>query len=291
MRAWRYFLAIAEAGSVAGAARQLRIAQPALSRQLTALEQELGTPLVVRHRRGIALTEAGMLLRDRARALLLDIERVRDEVAAKSTEPSGRLSIGIPPSVSNAITVPLVERYCARYPKVELVIEEGPTTTLAAELMDGRLDATIATMGEPTRHFACEVLASDHLGLVAPRGTRLPKGPVDADALVGKRLIIMSNAGFMLDRLVHAAAQAGGRLDFALAVNSMTCLRLVDAGLGYSIVPMIALKAPAWAHLSAAPIRDLPMQWALCSVRNRPTGAAFRALREILLGVFAEIKT
>jgi molybdenum-dependent DNA-binding transcriptional regulator ModE len=91
LRGWRYFLAIAEAGSVAGAARQLRIAQSALSRQLTMLENEMGAPLVVRHRRGVELTEAGILLRDRVRDLLQEVERVRNEVAAKPTEPSGRL--------------------------------------------------------------------------------------------------------------------------------------------------------------------------------------------------------
>jgi LysR family transcriptional regulator, nitrogen assimilation regulatory protein len=160
LRAWRYFLAIAEAGSVASAARVLRIAQPALSRQLTALENELGVPLFVRHRRGVELTEAGALLRDRARGLLQEVERVRNEVAAKSTEPSGRLSFGIPPSLSAAITVPLVERFCSQYPKVELSIQEGPTETLTAELAAGRLDATLATMGEPTHHFHTEIVAN-----------------------------------------------------------------------------------------------------------------------------------
>jgi LysR family transcriptional regulator, nitrogen assimilation regulatory protein len=290
LRSWRYFLAIAEAGSVAGAARQLRIAQPALSRQLTLLENELGAPLFVRHRRGVELTEAGVLLRDRARGLLQEVERIRNEVAAKPTEPSGRLSFGIPPSLSAAITVPLVARFCSQYPKVELSIQEGPTETLAAELSAGRLDATLATMGEPTHHFHSEIVANDHMALVAPPGVKLAKGPVDIGTLVGKRLIVMSNARFMLDRLVYTAAQAGGRLEFALSINSMTCLRLVEAGIGYSIVPMVAMKAPSWRHLPARPIRDLPLQWALRTLPNRPTTAAFRAFREVLLEVLAQDK-
>jgi LysR family nitrogen assimilation transcriptional regulator len=289
VRSWRYFLAIAEAGSVAGAARKLRVAQPALSRQLTALEAEMRTPLVVRHRRGITLTDAGVVLSDRTRSLLREIENVRDEVSAKATEPSGRLSIGIPPSLSNAITVPLVQSYCALHPKVELVVREGPTEDLAAELAAGRLDATLATMGEPTRHFECQIVAHDHLALVAPPGVRLPGDGVGIDVLLGKRLIVMSNAGFMLDRLVRAAAQVGGCLDFGLSVNSMTCLRLVEAGVGYSIVPMIALKTPPWRHLSASRIRGLPMQWALCTLRDRPTSSAFAAMRRILLSVIGDI--
>ena len=98
----------------------------------------------------------------------------------------------------------------------------------------------------------------------------------------------MSNARFMLDRLVYTAAQAGGRLEFALSINSMTCLRLVEAGIGYSIVPMIAMKAPSWQHLPARPIRDLPLQWGLCTLRNRPTSAAFRAMRQVLLEVLSQ---
>jgi LysR family transcriptional regulator, nitrogen assimilation regulatory protein len=288
LRGLRYFLAIAEAGSVASAARALRIAQPALSRALAALENQLGVPLFVRHRRGVELTEAGVLLRDRARGLLQDVEQVRNEVAAKSTEPSGRLSFGIPPSLSAAITVPLVERFCSQYPKVAFSIQEGPTETLAAELSAGRLDATLATMGEPTHYFQSEIVANDHMALVAPPGVKLPKGPVDIGALVGKRLIVMSHAGFMLDRLVYTAAQAGSRLQFALSINSMTCLRLVEAGIGYSIVPMVAMKTPSWRHLPARPIRDLPLQWVLCTLPNRPVTAAFRALRKTLLEVLSQ---
>src|SRR5471032_2822625 len=93
------FLQIAELESFTKAAAVLHIAQPALSRQVGQLERELGTRLFTRNERGVQLTEAGTLFRQRASGLIDDFQRLRHEVSLLADEPSGELTFGVPPSM------------------------------------------------------------------------------------------------------------------------------------------------------------------------------------------------
>src|SRR5215471_18776711 len=83
----RYFTAVATEGTFTRASVKLRVAQPALSRQIALLESELGTALLIRHRRGIGLTDAGAALLDRARPVLLSLDRVQSEIMDYSAAP------------------------------------------------------------------------------------------------------------------------------------------------------------------------------------------------------------
>ena len=278
LRSLRYFLMVAELGTLAAASRQLRVAQPALSRHLAALEADCGTALFLRHRRGVTLTEAGQLMRERGTAILAQIDGLRGELHARLAEPRGPLAIGIPPSLASVIAAPVAARFTRQYPQVRLQLREAPTEALLRALADGELDATAATIGEPTRHFAVALLAGDHMGLVAPPGTELDRqrGIRVAD-LAGRELIVMANARFMLDRLDYAAAKAGVRITYGMEVNSMLALPMVAAGLGYSFMPMCALAGAAAQGLAAAPILDLPIEWGMCTPRDRPPSVAVTA--------------
>src|SRR5689334_4719204 len=103
LRQLRSILVIAETGSLNAAARRLRVAQPALSRQIRLLESELGTALFVRHARGMALTEAGELLVERSRRGLREIDQARSDVSALAGQVTGQVAIGLLPSVSELI--------------------------------------------------------------------------------------------------------------------------------------------------------------------------------------------
>src|SRR3546814_11503577 len=92
------FARVAELGSVSRAADRIRIAQPALSRQMRLLEDEIGVPLFVRHRRGITLTEAGEELRTRLVGPLHQIEQVFEDVRALSQSAGGNFAFGMPPT-------------------------------------------------------------------------------------------------------------------------------------------------------------------------------------------------
>ena len=129
-RKMAHFLQIVQAGSVSRAADRLDVGQPALSRELRELEEELGQPLLVRHARGVELTPAGEAFKRRAELILGLLDTVRDEVNAAADQPSGRVSFGMPPSMSGAFTAPLVQAYGERYPAVRLQLREGTSVQL-----------------------------------------------------------------------------------------------------------------------------------------------------------------
>ena len=99
LRSLAYFVRIAELGSITRAAAHLRVAQPALTRQVQRLEEELGAPLFTRVNRGVRLTEAGQRLLDGATRILRDVERTSDEIRAHDAFPSGRIVLGITPTL------------------------------------------------------------------------------------------------------------------------------------------------------------------------------------------------
>jgi len=145
----RNFLQIAELESFTKAAAVLHIAQPALSRQVGQLERELGTRLFIRNERGVRLTEAGALFRQRASGLIDDFQRLRHEVSLLADEPAGELTFGVPPSMHDTITLPLIRAYRERFPRVLLRVVEGLSVTLNEGVHTGKLDLAIVSANEP----------------------------------------------------------------------------------------------------------------------------------------------
>src|SRR3546814_6415989 len=105
----RYFRKIAEHGSITRAAAELHITQPALTRHVAHLEDQLRVKLLMRHGRGVRLTETGRLLTTRARSILADIDILSEELIARQTEPQGELSVGLPWYWSEGITATVVK--------------------------------------------------------------------------------------------------------------------------------------------------------------------------------------
>ena len=112
----RYFVHIAELGSFTRAASFLSVAQPALSRQIRALEVELRQTLFERNGRGIKLTEPGKRLLARSRGILQQVDNAREDMESARGAASGHLAIGLAPSVSRALTAPLVAAFRERFP-------------------------------------------------------------------------------------------------------------------------------------------------------------------------------
>ena len=121
----RYFVQVAELGGFTRAAIVLRVAQPALSRQVRALEVELRQPLFDRNGRGVTLTEAGKRLLAHGRGILQQVERARQDLDDQRGAVSGLLSVGLPPSVSRTLTAPLVEAFRERFAGATLTVVEG----------------------------------------------------------------------------------------------------------------------------------------------------------------------
>lgn len=104
-----YFTRIVELGSFTKAAAELRIAQPSLGQQVRNLEDELGTALLVRHSRGVKPTEAGAVLFQHASRILEDVRQAKEAVLALSSQPTGNVTIGMTPGISDLFAAKIVE--------------------------------------------------------------------------------------------------------------------------------------------------------------------------------------
>lgn len=143
LRQLQYFIEVSELESVTKAAERLHVAQPALSRHMRSLERDLGVRLFDRDGRGIVMTNAGLVFRDRVRSVLRELDRAQLEVKALSRSPGGRIDFGMPFSVSQALTRVLVQRVHQDLPGVALRVIDGWTGFIIEWLLRGRLDIGI----------------------------------------------------------------------------------------------------------------------------------------------------
>ena len=139
----RYFVCVSELGSFTLAARNLGIAQPALSRHLRRLEAECGSPLLRRNGRGAELSDVGRLVLDHGRSLLEQIDRLEAGLKAAKGAPAGAVNVGMPPSVATILVEPLFHRVRREYPAIRLHISEAFSGDVREWLVGGRLDVGV----------------------------------------------------------------------------------------------------------------------------------------------------
>lgn len=136
----RDFVAVAEAGSLRGAARALGLAQPAITRSIQELEHQLGAQLFIRGARGVRLTPAGETFHIRARNILEEVRRSREEVMQIQGESEGSLVIGLSIAGHMGVLQRVLRQFIDRYPRIHLRIIEGFLPTLEGNLLNGSMD-------------------------------------------------------------------------------------------------------------------------------------------------------
>ena len=169
IRQLRYFLRVAELRSFTRAAEDLRIAQPALSRQVKLLEEEFGLSLLHRHGRGVELTDAGATLLARSTGLIGEFDRLTQDMHAHAggKELQGSMTLGVPISISRKVTMPILARCRAALPGVAVRVVEGHSEMIADWLTGGRVELAILFGDHPRRLIAAEFLAREEIVVVA----------------------------------------------------------------------------------------------------------------------------
>src|SRR5262245_53979016 len=158
LRQLRYFLAVAENGSLSKASAVLGIAQPALSRAVRQLEGALDTQLFYRHGRGIRLTEKGAQFQATIEPLVRSLLQAGDDLKASAGVPAGSIAFGMPPSMSAALGARLVQTFLERYPHVQLQIIDAFSGYLNEWLVAGRLDLAIINGARRSPHVNMDPL-------------------------------------------------------------------------------------------------------------------------------------
>jgi LysR family transcriptional regulator, nitrogen assimilation regulatory protein len=268
-----YFVHVADASSFSKAAQLLSVAQPALSRQIRALEVELRQTLFLRNGRGVTLTPPGVRLLAHARGILQQVERVRAELDESRNAPVGRVAVGVPPSVSRVLSGPLVAEFRARFPRADMSIAEGLTVHILEWLALGRVDVGIVYNPPASPAVELRAFVEQQLYLIGPKRARPGDrgGSVELRQLPTYPLIIPSRPHTIRMLVDSRLSALGLKAAVALEIDGIRAiLDLVQRGHGYAVLPRHALiEAGPGAKLAARPI----VQPALRSVMAVATSA------------------
>ncbi|MBS27660.1 MAG: hypothetical protein CL566_01860 [Alphaproteobacteria bacterium] len=287
-RVLQNFLRVAQAGKLGQAAAELNIAQPALSRQIALLEADIGAQLFVRHRRGVTLTEAGLLFRDHARAILASVDQARAEVSSTGESPSGIVALGLPTSMLYVLSGDVVAAYRQRFPNVFLRVHEAVGHVVEGLFTEGQLDAAILIEPRTMPGIKLTPLIEEPICLVGPRKAGLSLDmPVSPAHVAEVPMIMFPVENHVRKRTEAVLARKGLALNPALEVEGQPLtFDLVRRGLGYTVLPQCAARAEMkLGRMSAAPIAGAMLGWSLAVARPRADAPAVRALAELLVDI------
>ena len=285
----RAFLTVAETGNVTRAADVLHLVQPAISRQLRLLEEDIGSPLFERQRHGMVLTEAGQALVGYARRAMLELDRARVEIAGNAAGAvSGLVTLGLLPSTIDMLSSPLVAAIAASYPGIRIRIAMGYAGTLLRWLEAGEVDAALLYGAERSAEIQTTPLIEEAMWVIGPKEARLRANtPVPLAQLAGKPLVLPSAPHGIRTLVEHACAVSNVTLQIAAETNALSVQRaLVLGGHGLTILPPIAVAEELRTQqLSGAPLADPPIARTivLALPAKRPTGPAVRCAVDLLV--------
>ena len=277
-----YFVRVAELGSFTRASIALDIAQPALSRQVRLLEVELRQSLLTRTGRGAIPTEAGKLLLKHGRGILHQVDVAREELGAVRGGLAGRVSIGLPPSLSKLITVPLTQAFRQQLPHAQLTLTEGFSMLMQEGLRVGNLDLAVLYNSERSPELETITLRTEELVLISPTTGASTKAGRAAPGGSGKRqpitlaevaklpLILPSRPNAFRILIEGEMIAIGCKPQVALEVDGLNAiLSLVREGMGHAVLPSYTLSnAEDPAHFTLRSIRSPRIMSELMLVRS-----------------------
>jgi len=225
------FVAVASEGSFSRAAANLYLTQPAISKRIAALEQELGAPVFDRIGRGIALTEAGRALLPRARDILQGVDACRRVVADLSGTVSGPLKIGTSHHIGLRRLPPFLRRFARAYPEVDLDIRFMDSEQVCAAVADGMLELGVVTLPlAPAPQLRAEQLWDDPLvAMFAPDHPLAGINPLSPEALAAHPAILPDADTYTRTLIEQAFARQGLKLQVRLQTNYMETIRMMVA--------------------------------------------------------------
>lgn len=297
VRQLRYFIAIAEEGSLSAAAQRLGVAQPALSQHVIALEKRLDVTLLERSPRGVTLTEPGAVLLAHARGVLAAVGAATEAVRQAGAEPQGEVAFGLPSSIANVLSVPLAETVRLELPKVRLRAIDAMSGFIQTWLEDQSIDLGMLYDVSAVRHLAHRQLMTEELHFFSapdawPFAT-VPGAPVPLAALAGVELVLPSPRHGLRSMIDRAARAHGIALTVTTEMDGLGQIKtLVARGSGHTILaPAAAIDFVERGELLMAPLTEPRLVRPVYLVRNpaKPVTRASRELERITLDVVRDL--
>lgn len=264
----RYFDALARHGHFRRAAESCSITQPALSLQIKELEAMMGAPLVERSTRQIRLTGLGEDFVTRARKILLQVDELDELVRAARGPLSGRLRLGVIPTIAPYLLADIIKALSRRFPDLELQPREAVTHSLIEDLLESRLDMAIVALPISEPAFQEFALFEEDFVLVRPLEDATNPVP-SPEKLKEMRLLLLEEGHCFRDQALTFCEMKSSDPRYLMEGSSLsTLVQMVGAGMGLTLLPEMALPLETRsAEVSIArftpqsPSRTIGMVW------------------------------
>ena len=290
LRRLRYFVKVAELGSLTRAAEALHVAQPALSQHMRGLEEELGVKLLARGSRGVALTEAGRRMLDEARAMLTGVKSLLERVRGDASEPEGEVVIGVGQTVGSLLMVPLLELAAKRLPRVRIQIREMLSGLLPELVRSGAVDFAISYNTSSGHGIEAISVLSEEMCLVGQRrlaqrhlGKNL-KDEVPFKLLAGLPIYLSRRTHILRELVERVAREKKVTPNLVAEVDSLYIMKeLALGGAGFCVLSRANVRRELEHHdIYVARIVAPVIRREICFVR-RSGGALPRAAHETVV--------
>jgi LysR family transcriptional regulator, hydrogen peroxide-inducible genes activator len=295
LRQLRYLTALAHHRHFGRAAADCAVTQPALSMQVRELEREIGAELVERRASEIALTEIGLEIARRAEHILAATHDLVDFARHRGVL-TGRLSLGIIPTLAPYVLPHVLPRLQATYPQLRLEVRETQTKTLLDELAAGELDTVMLAMPVDGADIETQPLFDDAFLLAVPAADPLPANRrVAVEDVDQRRLILLEEGHCLRDQALAFCTASSGDLPASLGATSLaTVMQMVANDYGVTLLPEVAAsvevrddRVKLLRFAGREPARTIGLAWRRTSPRRRDFVALGKIIVETL-GVSAK---
>ena len=240
-----YLLAVANCGSFSLAAEHCFVTQPSLSMQVKSLEEELGVMLLDRSKKPVIPTEAGEVVLEKAREALRAYNCIKESVADLKGETSGKLRLGVIPTIAPYLLHKFIPAFVRDYPKVELEISELINSDIVEALKRDRIDAALVASGTCGEGILEQELFSDRFfAYVSPENPLYERQNIRIEEIDLQDLVILSPGNCMRDQIIELCqARRTMPARYTFESGSLdTLMRIVDCTQCLTIIPEMALE-------------------------------------------------
>lgn len=292
MHQLRYMLAVARTGNFSRAAEQCHVSQPSLSQQIQKLEEELGERLFDRMRPEVKLTAHGEAFLRRAVRILEEVDAARREASEAKELLSGRVALGVLPTIAPYLLPGIMAEFVEKYPGVEMIVQEDTTAHLLKQSLACEIDFALASPPFSESQLEVRELFSEELLLALPSGHPLTrKRSVSANDLQAERLIVMKEGHCLGDQVLRFCDRRDLKPTISFRSAQLETIQsLVRAGLGISLVPAMAVQrddsgSPEYRSLqNPKPTRRIAAVWP----KQRPLSRAATEFLKLISAHFGK---
>ncbi len=278
LRDLKYLVALADHKHFGRAAEASFASQPTLSTQIKKLEEELGVQIFERQPRAVLLTATGEAIVARARAVLREVDAMRELARGARDPEAGSLRLGMFPTLGPYLLPHVIPALRERFPKLELLLIEEKTEDLQAQLERGELDAVVLALPAGSDSLSVAELFDEPFLLALPRerATEFP-GPIEIGDLRNREVLLLEEGHCMRAHALSLCKLGGGTERGGFRATSLETLRqMVAANVGLTLLPKLAVMPPVANNDNVvlrpfqdpAPSRQLGLLWRKSDARE-----------------------